>query len=285
MNGKGASKDNLENVYGKCVHGPDEDTFMRNTRPLETRRTQVGDVMTHGMRSEPIVGTKVSMAYRHVNREVGVTVVDPCQYGRQGLLHMLMLDPSCKVDVRDYERVEEVFSGSFPVERCLILRLPFKPAQALQQLLYFDDNRLTATGFSRLIVLSPFEVNVVVRRALVCCGIRLPVRIVCAHSPVAWLRRVVLSQGLLTQEGDDEVLPRMPALRLSSAEREVLSNSLKEIPIHLQSQRRGCSNKTLYALQRKALRKLNASSLQELMQRFVSTRQYGRLRDVGGGKA
>lgn len=244
-----------------------------------------GRAVTNDMyHSEHFVGTKATLSYRHVNRASGITVVDSCQYGRQGLRQMLMLGASYDVGIRDHVRVEDAFSDGVPVERCLILRLPPKPALALQQLLYLEGKRMAAAGFLRLIVLSPFEANVMIRRVLVCCGMRNPVRIVCAQSPVTWLRRVVLSQGTLSQEGDDEVLPYMPALRLSSAEREVLSNSLKEIPIYLQSQRRGCSSKTLYTLQQKALKKLNASGLQGLMQHFVSTSQYGWLSEVGEGK-
>ncbi|HGM5308657.1 TPA: helix-turn-helix transcriptional regulator [Serratia marcescens] len=273
MSGKDVSKDKPGNGDSTCVNCPDEDTFMSNIGGgrLGARGTRVGDVIN----SEHFVGTKTTVTYSHVSRTLAITVVDSCQYGRQGLRHMLMLDTSHDVVVRDYARVEEVFSGGSFAEQCLILRLSPKPALALQQLLYLEDKRMTAAGVLRLIVLSPFEVNVIVRRVLVCCGVRHPVRIVCAQSPVTWLRRVVLSQGTLSQEGEDEMLPCMPALRLSSAEREVLSNSLKEIPIHLQSQRRGCSNKTLYALQQKALKKLNASGVQGLMQRFVSTSKYG----------
>lgn len=276
MSGNGVSKDNPDKGDEKCVYCPVESTFMSHIGQLGERGKRVGDALTHDMHSEHFVGIKAPQAYRHVNRTSAITVVDSCQYGRQGLQHMLMLDTSQNRDIRGYARVEEAFSDGAPVERCLILRLPSKPTLALQQLLYLENRRMTAAGFLRLIVLSPFEVNVIVRRVLVCCGVRHPVRIVCAQSPVTWLRRVVLSQGTLSQEGEDEVLPCMPALRLSSAEREVLSNSLKEIPISLQSQRRGCSNKTLYALQQKALRKLNSSGLQGLMQRFISTSLYGR---------
>ncbi|AXX20537.1 hypothetical protein D9B58_00535 [Serratia marcescens] len=155
-------------------------------------------------------------------------------------------------------------------ERCLVLRLSAHPAQALQQLLYLEHELMVRAGFRRLVVLSPFGVNNAVRQVLVCGGVRLPVRIVDARSPVMWLRRVVLSQGSLSQAGEDELLPQMPALILSDPERRVLVRTLMEISIHQQARLQHRNNKTLYAQRHNALRKLRASGVADLLRRFVS---------------
>jgi hypothetical protein len=179
-----------------------------------------------------------------------------------------------------YERVERALAalpkcggrsqGVSAPRRCLVVRLSMYPSRALQQLLQLDDDRMRLAGIERLIVLSPFEVNNVVRQTLVCCGVQLPVRIINARSPLQVLQRVVLSEGTLLQLGRDERLPQMPALSLSPRERRVMSDTLLEVPIPQQAWRQRREPKTLYAQRHNALLKLRASGLSALLRRFRS---------------
>lgn len=209
-----------------------------------------------------------------------ITVVDPCPYGRLGLQSLLTPPTTARgaAPVDAYERVERALAamkenrgnprGAPGPKRCLIVRLPRYPAQALQQLLQLDDEALVLAGVERLIVLSPFEVNNVVRHALVCCGIHLPLRIISVRSPLALLQRIVWSEGTLLQAGKDEGLPQMPALLLSPCERRVMSNTLLEIPIPQQAWQQRRKSKTLYAQRHNALLKFRASGLAALLRRF-----------------
>lgn len=209
-----------------------------------------------------------------------ITVVDPCPYGRLGLQSLLTPPTTAwgAVPVGAYERVERALAamkenrgnprGAPGPKRCLIVRLSRYPARALQQLLQLDDEALLLAGVERLIVLSPFEVNNVVRQALVCCGIHLPLRIVSVRSTLALLQRIVWSEGTLLQAGKDEWLPQTPALLLSPCERRVMSNTLLEIPIPQQAWQQRRKSKTLYAQRHNALLKFQASGLAALLRRF-----------------
>ncbi|MGN2498408.1 hypothetical protein [Serratia nevei] len=210
-----------------------------------------------------------------------VTIVDPCPYGRLGLQCLLAPKATAvgAISVGAYERVERALAampknggahGASTSRRCLVVRLSMYPSRALQQLLQLDDQRMRQAGIERLIVLSPFEVNNVVRQTLMCCGVRLPVRIVNARSPLQVLQRVVLSEGTLLQLGRDERLPQMPALLLSPCERRVISNTLLEVSIPQQAWRQRRQPKTLYAQRHNALLKLRALGLAALLRRFRS---------------
>lgn len=224
---------------------------------------------------------KVATAPRgRVSAPLSIAVVDACQFGLIGL-HSLLTLPALSptaIAVSAHEQVESALAaadhgqvmGHGGGERRLVLRLSANPAQALQQLLSLEHGVMVRAGFRRLVVLSPFGVNNAVRQVLVCGGVRLPVRIVDARSPVMWLRRVVLSQGSLLQAGGDELLPQMPALILSDPERRVLARTLMEISIHQQARLQHRNNKTLYAQRHNALRKLRASGVADLLRRFVS---------------
>ncbi|MBH2627291.1 hypothetical protein I5Q26_19390 [Serratia marcescens] len=226
-------------------------------------------------------GRIANTAYGRVAAPLSIAVVDACQFGLIGL-RSLLTPPAfspIEISVSAHEQVEsalvaalhgQVCMGNGGGGRCLVLRLSTHPAQALQQLLCLEQGGMERAGFRRLIVLSPFWGNNVVRQVLVCGGVRLPVRIVDARSPVMWLRRVVLSQGSLLQAGEDELLPHMPALALSDPERRVLVRTLMEIPIHQQARLQYRNNKTLYAQRHNALRKLRASGVVDLLRRFVS---------------
>ncbi|CAI1191744.1 hypothetical protein [Serratia marcescens] len=233
------------------------------------------------MYSERLWGQVATSAYRHVAPPLSIVVVDGCRFGQLGLAGLLTVPAlsTQAVSVSTHARVEEALAGAYRdragVEgacagRCLVLRLPGPPLPALQQLLCLENESLVRAGFGRLVILSPFEGNNVIRQVLVCGGIRMPVRIVDARSPVTWLRRVVLSQGSLQQAGDDELLPQMPALILSPPERRVLAGTLSEISIPQQARRLHRNNKTLYAQRHSALHKLRSPGVAALLRRFVS---------------
>lgn len=230
--------------------------------------------------SECFRGKVATASHGRVSAPLSIVVVDACQFGLLGLRRLLTLpalSPTA-IAVSAHERLESALAaahhgqviGNGGGERCLVLRLSARPVQALQQLLCLDHGLMVRAGFRRLVVLSPFGVNNAVRQVLVCGGVRLPVRIVDARSPVMWLRRVVLSQGALLQAGEDELLPQMPALILSDPERRVLVRTLMEISIHQQARLQHRNNKTLYAQRHNALRKLRASGVADLLRRFVS---------------
>lgn len=146
--------------------------------------------------------------------------------------------------------------GEGAVARCLVVRLAPTPAQAVVQLLQLEGALLTLAGFQRLVILSPFAVNNAVRQVLVCCAVRVPIRIVNARCPAMLLRHAVLSQGALLRDGRDGGLPQIPAMTLSVRERQVLLTTLQGIPIHQQAQRQNRHHKTLYAQRKNALKKM-----------------------------
>ncbi|HCR2979388.1 TPA: hypothetical protein ON189_004579 [Serratia marcescens] len=237
--------------------------------------------MGDSIHSERFKGQIAPSAYRHAPPSLSIVAVDACRFGLlglEGLLTVPALSPQA-VSVSAHARIEEALAAVHHdrtgmeegrAGRCLVLRLSRYPAQALQQLLCLEDELMTRVGVCRLVILSPFGVNNVIRQVLVCGGIRMPVRIVDARSPVMWLRRVLLSQGSLLQAGEDELLPQMPALILSPPERRVLARTLSEVPIPQQARLQHRNNKTLYAQRHSALRKLRSPGLAVLLRRFVS---------------
>lgn len=212
---------------------------------------------------------------RHLSHPCIITVIDACQYGRLGLQSILTSPTlsSFNTAVDIYEGVDTaltaVQNNIAMVRGCLILRLLSFPALALGQLLSLDSALMTQLGYQRLILLSPFAMNNVIRQVLISGDMRLPVRIINSRCSAALLHRIVLSQGTLLQEGLDELLPHMPALVLSVSERRVLSGTLQEIPIHLQARRQQRNHKTLYAQRQSALQKLRAANIPDLLRRFT----------------
>ncbi|MGQ5837802.1 hypothetical protein ACUNIZ_25845 [Serratia sp. IR-2025] len=206
--------------------------------------------------------------------------MDACAYGRLGMQRGL-LQPAmtpCPAAVDTFASVRGALHAAMPVSgppggggvgRCLVVRLSPWPAQAMTQLLQLEEGRLVQAGIQRLVILSPFAVSNAVRQVLVCGAVRMPIRIVDARCPMMWLRRVVLAQGTLLQEGRDERLPHMPAMVLSTPERRVLLTTLQEIPIHRQALRQHRNHKTLYAQRKNALKKLRATGLAGLLRRFA----------------
>ncbi|WP_145956987.1 hypothetical protein [Serratia marcescens] len=211
----------------------------------------------------------------HLSHPCIITVIDACQYGRLGLQSILTSPTlsSFNTAVDIYEGVDTaltaVQNNIAMVRGCLILRLLSFPALALGQLLSLDSALMTQLGYQRLILLSPFAMNNVIRQVLISGDMRLPVRIINSRCSAALLHRIVLSQGTLLQEGLDELLPHMPALVLSVSERRVLSGTLQEIPIHLQARRQQRNHKTLYAQRQSALQKLRAANIPDLLRRFT----------------
>lgn len=212
---------------------------------------------------------------RHLSHPRIITVIDACQYGRLGLQSILTSPTlsSFNTAVDIYEGVDTALTAVQKniamVRGCLILRLLSFPALALGQLLSLDSALMTQLGYQRLILLSPFAMNNVIRQVLISGDMRLPVRIINSRCSAALLHRIVLSQGTLLQEGLDELLPHMPALVLSVSERRVLSGTLQEIPIHLQARRQQRNHKTLYAQRQSALQKLRAANIPDLLRRFT----------------
>lgn len=217
---------------------------------------------------------------RHLSHPCIITVIDACQYGRLGL-QSILTSPSLSsfnAVVDTHEDIDTalmivqkniVVAGTATVGGCLVLRLLSFPALALWQLLSLDSALMTQLGYQRLILLSPFAMNNVIRQVLISGDMRVPVRIINSRCSAALLHRIVLSQGTLLQEGYDELLPHMPALVLSVSERRVLSGTLQEIPIHLQARRQQRNHKTLYAQRQSALQKLRAANLPDLLRRFT----------------
>lgn len=200
-----------------------------------------------------------------------VAVVDACAYGRLGIQGALLQPAMTPVPagVDAFGSVTSALCAVAPTGRCLVVRLSRWPSLAVTQLLHLEGARLTQAGIQRVVILSPFAVNTVVREALVCGAVHVPIRIVDARCPVVVLRRVVLAQGTLLQEGRDELLPHMPAMVLSVPERRVLLTTLQEIPIHRQALRQYRNHKTLYAQRKNALKKMRVPSLAALLHRFA----------------
>lgn len=236
--------------------------------------------MTDKTGSVGFTGTASASGVRRMSPGASpVVIVDACQYGRLGLQCLLTAVPDNAV-APTYARVEEALAETqkrrtvreaAPAdERSLVLRLSVWPAQALQQLLQLEGAAMAQAGFHRLIVLSPFGVNNVIRHVLICCDTRLPVRMVNARSPVAGWEPGGGSAAWWQEEGGGVLLPRMPALVLSAPERRTLSGTLQEIPIHRQARQWGVNAKTLYTQRHNALMKLRASGISSLLRRFVS---------------
>ncbi|MGQ5837779.1 hypothetical protein ACUNIZ_25710 [Serratia sp. IR-2025] len=216
---------------------------------------------------------------RQLSLPCAITIIDACPYGRLGLQSILtspslssfnaIVDIHEEIDTALMAMQKNIAAGMAKVGGYLILRLLSLPAVALWQLLSLDSALMTQLGYQRLILLSPYKMNNVIRQVLISGDIRLPVRIINSRCSAALLHRIVLSQGTLLQEGHDELLPHMPALVLSMPERRVLSGTLQETPIHLLARRQQRNHKTLYAQRQSALQKLRAANLPALLRRFI----------------
>ncbi|MEL5615767.1 hypothetical protein [Serratia marcescens] len=211
-----------------------------------------------------------------------LTVVAPCTYSRLGMLELVMRHaPAFSLATGAVEVFEGVvlalkamrkaraLVGSGAAAHYLVVCLPREPLWGAAQLLQLDGTLLAQAGCHRLVVISPFEVNNGIRRVLVNCGLTLPVRLLRANSTTEHVCRVLLGQGTLLQEGQDELLPIMPARTLSRLEREALCRTLQGASIYQQSRQRFRSPKTLYAQRSRALQKLQVSGVSGLLRWFT----------------
>ncbi|WP_185976530.1 helix-turn-helix domain-containing protein, partial [Serratia marcescens] len=166
-------------------------------------------------------------------------------------------------------KARALVGGGVAAAHDLVVCLPREPLWGAAQLLQLDGTLLAQAGCHRLVVISPFEVNNGIRRVLVNCGLTLPVRLLRANSTTEHVCRVLLGQGTLLQEGQDELLPIMPARTLSRLEREALCRTLQGASIYQQSRQRFRSPKTLYAQRSRALQKLRVSGVSGLLRWFT----------------
>lgn len=211
-------------------------------------------------------------------------VVDPCCYGRLGLVSALLSLPRTAPEPRTvvgFGTVQEALlyraaprddmeSERGPDELApwdaLMVHLPQEPQAGLSLLLQMGTPGVSRIPLSRLIVLSSFPVREV-RRVLQAVRVAHPLHVINARLGV---RELCLAPGA----GGTEMVPPpgMAPVHLTAKERLVLLGSLQERSAAEQARLYGMNPKTVYGHKQSAIHKLGAETLRQLLDRFKSCR-------------
>jgi DNA-binding CsgD family transcriptional regulator len=213
-------------------------------------------------------------------------VVDPCPYGREGLVTALCEQPSQQGgSVTGYASLNLASQAWWPALKdglpgCLVVRLPDSPQVALATVLQLAVIAARLADATRLVVLSSFS-SAHILRVLSVMGVRQRVCVAGTRLPVASLCELLSAAGGVDR-GD---VPAMWAtVTLSPREREVLCQSVLAVAVARQARRHTLSSKTLYAQRRTALRKLGADHLHGLLVWFQAPQGERRGRGQRGGR-
>lgn len=209
-------------------------------------------------------------------------VVDPCAFGRAGLVAALSADLPAGAPtviaggtltaVSQAWRGERQASGwlSGAESGCLVVRLPADPKAALALLLALGAPAGRAAFARCVTVLLTPHPPARVRWMLAATGGDLATRVVADGKPVAVLRRAVLTACGIGVRGDagrgrNERTPRaVSAPTLSGRECRVLLLTLQEMPVAEMARRQAISHKTLYTQRLTAMRKLGVRGVHGL---------------------
>lgn len=190
-------------------------------------------------------------------------VVDSCFYGRTGLVSVLF-ERGIPVIGRESLHVDNFRK----VERscCVIVRMPVCSTTGLALMLSLSDAQWGLAWCNMLIVLSPFESEVM--RHVISC-LHLPCKV---YAMDARLPPMEICHSILALRKDNNALSpitnSLPSSWLSVQERHAICYSLQGIPVYLQARRRAVSVKTIYSQRDSALRKLGVNSLSALIGEF-----------------
>ncbi|HGM5835944.1 TPA: hypothetical protein ACKP36_004391 [Serratia marcescens] len=151
---------------------------------------------------------------------------------------------------------------------CLAIRLPSMPQAVLDMLLHLGELAHVLPPTLRLVVLSVFPPEKVLR-VLAGLGMSQHVHVIDARQPVLTLCRVLMLAARLNVLSLSTWLSHKPVLRsralLTLPERWVLRQSVREVPVHKQAYRRSVDAKTLYSQRSTAFHKLGVPHLHALL--------------------
>lgn len=206
-----------------------------------------------------------------------IGVVDPCNFGRMGLMSALQQAPwpphvAGFASLKEALTIKHVVGEGISNWDDLVVRLPPSPKEGLSLLLQLGELAFSLTPGLCLFVLSPLPAASV-SRVLKSAGASSSTWVLDARLSVAALQHALCPTMALpdlwgNSIGVEEVSAPSPRDRLTRRERQTLWQSLQEIPIHLQARQRVMSQKTLYSQRARALSKLGASHLHGLLSEF-----------------
>lgn len=205
-----------------------------------------------------------------------ITIVDQCLFGSLGLQQHLLQYHSCRgransavVTVSLSEAYTHLRKDMQPlphraqIRRCLVIRLPPLPEQALVLLIKMSEYGMMLMAYTRLIILSPFSRDHICH-ILTLAGINRHVLVLSSRK-----RADTLCEAILF--GFPHYL-RQPALHkiLTADERSSLNCLSLGIPAKRQAQYLNVSLKSVYAWRRKAVYKMGERNFSDLIRRFIA---------------
>lgn len=225
-----------------------------------------------------------------------VAVVDGCMYGRDGLVAALQGLSGCSLascHVSGFASLDEVQQAwlegvrgmksaetTAPLTQptCLAIRLPAMPQAVLDMLLHLGELTRGFPPAVRLVVLSVYPPEKVLR-VLAGLGISQHVHVIDARLPVLTLCRMLMLAVRLNVFSLSSWLAESPVrshhARLTLPERWVLRQSVREVPVHKQANRRSVDAKTLYSQRSTAFHKLGVPHLHGLLGWFRLPERHG----------
>lgn len=212
----------------------------------------------------------------HNDDHFHITIVDQCLFGGRGLQQRLeqyhssrgrvgsaMTSGSLSEAHSQLRSNLRVLPDRAHIQRCLVIRLPPMPEQALRLLIKMSEYERMLMAYTRLVVLSPFACALV-RDVLLLAGIHRHVLILPSRQKADTLCEAILF-----------AFPhhlRQPALHkiLTPDECSSLIYLSLGTPAQCQAQRLNVSLKTVYTWRRKAVYKMGERNFPGLIRRFIS---------------
>ncbi|HFN1103965.1 TPA: hypothetical protein ACHBXQ_005462 [Klebsiella variicola subsp. variicola] len=210
-----------------------------------------------------------------------VTIVDTCYFGREGLriaIHEHFLSSGyVEVTVATTLALPRLAimmgeKNSSTGQRCLVLRLPVSSSEALHLLL--ELGMLPAGYYARVVVVSDVS-STILRRVLISTGLTGQICLVGDHLPLSTLCRTIVPgkwESKTVMRGQDEVLVHQPHRQFTPAERQVLVQTLRGVPVREQARQAGTRIKTIYTQRANGLHKLQVRDIQKLLRQFCSVK-------------
>ncbi|MBJ2089990.1 hypothetical protein ACMFFK_04315 [Serratia marcescens] len=223
----------------------------------------------------------------HVFSSWNITLVDACSFGRLGLEAALLKSASpFPLKVRGLGSLVGPISVMSPFkhadkehrtreERCLVVRLPEPPQEAMLMLLSLGDVPLDI--YSHVLVMS--SVNpAIIRRFLLGVGVNRHVRILDDRLPISALCEAIIPSVEQGSTSSVTWFGEMFHVRLQTlftpGERRALWYVLKGVSMYQQVLRSQVSNKTLYNQRHTALIKLRVRGVNDLIRQFLFRRKF-----------
>ena len=210
-----------------------------------------------------------------------VTIVDTCNFGREGLrlaIHQhFLLSGYVEVMVATSKGLPRLAimmgeKSNSTGQRCLVLRLPVSPSEAL--LLLLELGMLPAGYYNRVVVVSAVS-STILRKILISTGLTGQICLVSDHLPLSTLCRTIVPgkwESMIAMRGQDEVLVHQSHRQFTPAERRVLVQTLQGVPTREQARQAGVRIKTIYTQRANGLHKLQVRDIQTLQRQFCSVK-------------